>query len=83
MENEKRKGLNMTFIFETETTNGMMVVEYVMSSVTNTLKVVDMTIDGKFHRTSYMSPEGVSWLMGLLLDDYSDKVSEDVFNIYS
>jgi hypothetical protein len=83
MLNDKRKGLNMTFVFETETTNGAtMVVEYVMSSVTNTLKVVDMTIDGKFHRTSYMSPEGVSWLMNLLLDDYSEKVSEDVSNIY-
>ena len=60
-----------------------MVIEYIMSSVTNELKVVDMTVDGKYHRTSWMSPEGVSWLMDLLMDDYSDKVSEDVFNIYS
>ena len=45
-----------------------------MSSVTNTLKVVDMTIDGKYHRTNWMSPEGVEWLMGLLMDDYSEKV---------
>ena len=64
----------MTFILETETSTGStMVVEYVMSSVTNTLKVLDMTIDGKYHRTSWMSPEGVSWLMGLLGKDYSER----------
>jgi len=73
MLNDKRKGLNMTYVFEKDTTNGMMVVEYIMSSVTNTLKVVDMTINGKYHRTSYMSPEGVSWLMGLLNKDYSER----------
>ena len=76
----------MTFVLKTENSStkpGGIVVEYVMSSVTNELKVVDMTVDGKYHRTSWMSPEGVSWLMELLMDDYSDKVSEDVFNIYS
>ena len=74
----------MTFVLKTESSSGSdMVIEYIMSSVTNELKVVDMTVDGKYHRTSWMSPEGVSWLMELLMDDYSDKVSEDVFNIYS
>jgi len=63
----------MTFVFEKDTSNGMMVVEYIMSSVTNTLKVVDMTINGKYHRTSYMSPAGVSWLMDLLNKDYSER----------
>ena len=75
---------NMTFVLKTKSSSGSdMVIEYIMSSVTNELKVVDMTVDGKYHRTSWMSPEGVSWLMELLMDDYSDKVSEDVFNIYS
>ena len=65
----------MTYVLETETSTGSsMVVEYVMSSVTNTLKVLDMTIDVKNHRTNWMSPEGVEWLMGLLMDDYSEKV---------
>ena len=74
----------MTFVLKTESSSGSdMVVEYVMSSVTNELKVIDMTVDGKYHRTSWMSPEGVSWLMDLLVDDYSEKVSEDVFNIYN
>ena len=73
----------MTFVFEKDTSNGMMVVEYIMSSVTNTLKVVDMTINGKYHRTNWMSPEGVEWLMGLLMDDYSEKVSEDVLGLYA
>ena len=75
---------NMTFVLKTKSSSGSdMVIEYIMSSVTNELKVVDMTVDGKYHRTSWKSPEGVSWLMELLMDDYSDKVSEDVFNIYS
>ena len=74
----------MTFVLKTESSSGSdMVVEYVMSSVTNELKVIDMTVDGKYHRTSWMSPEGVSWLMGLLMDDYSDKVSEDVLGLYA
>ena len=74
----------MTFVLETETSTGSsMVVEYVMSSVTNTLKVIDMTIDGKYHRTNWLSPEGVEWLMGLLMDDYSEKVSEDVLGLYA
>ena len=64
---------NMTFVFEKDTSNGMMVVEYIMSSVTNALKVVDMTIDGKPHQTSWMSPDGVSWLMELLNTDYSER----------
>ena len=64
----------MTYVLETETSSGsIMVVEYVHSSVTKTLKVVDMTIDGKYHRTSWMSPKGVSWLMGLLSKDYSER----------
>ena len=63
----------MTFVFEKDTSNGMMVVEYIMSSVTNTLKVVDMTINGKPHQTSWMSPKGVSWLMELLNTDYSER----------
>ena len=64
---------NMTFVFEKDTSNGMMVVEYIMSSVTNTLKVVDMTINGKHHQTNWMSPDGVSWLMELLNTDYSER----------
>ena len=64
---------NMTFVFEKDTSNGMMVVEYIMSSVTNTLKVVDMTINGKHHQTNWMSPKGVSWLMELLNTDYSER----------
>ena len=64
---------NMTFVFEKDTSNGMMVVEYIMSSVTNTLKVVDMTINGKYHRTNWMSHEGRDWLMELLNKDYSER----------
>ena len=63
----------MTFVLETKSSSGSdMVIEYTMSSVTDTLKVIDMTVDGKYHRTSWMSPEGVSWLMGLLNKDYAE-----------
>ena len=68
----KERG-NMTFVFEKDTSNGMMVVEYIMSSVTNALKVVDMTINGKHHQINWMSHEGRDWLMELLNKDYSER----------
>ena len=73
----------MTFVFEKDTSNGMMVVEYIMSSVTNTLKVVDMTINGKHHQINWMSHEGRDWLMELLNKDYSEVMNCTSVNNHS
>ena len=50
----------MTYVFETTISGKDVVVEYTLSSVTHLLKVVDMTVDGKYHRLNWMSKEGQS-----------------------
>ena len=65
----------MTYVFETTIAGKAVVVEYVLSSVTDMLKVVDMTVDGKFHRLNWMSKEGQASLMEDLERDYLDNHS--------
>ena len=65
----------MTYVFETKIAGKAVVVEYVLSSVTDMLKVVDMTVDGKFHRLNWMSKEGQASLMEDLERDYLDNHS--------
>ena len=60
----------MTYVFETTIAGKAVVVEYVLSSVTDLIKVVDMTVDGKFHRLNWMSKEGQADLMDELEKDY-------------
>ena len=45
-------------------------VEYVLSSITNQIKVVDMWVDGKYHRLNWMSKEGQANLLDELENDY-------------
>ena len=65
----------MTYVFETTIADKAVVVEYVLSSVTDLIKVVDMTVDGKFHRLNWMSKEGHANLMDELERDYMDNHS--------
>jgi hypothetical protein len=65
----------MSFIYNWELSDGgTMVVEYCYSSVGKCLKVVELTLNGKYHRITWMSPEGREQLMGLLTEDYSSQV---------
>ena len=48
----------MTYVYEYNVGNDNVKVEYCFSSVTDAIKVVDMWVNGKFHRTNWMSPEG-------------------------
>jgi hypothetical protein len=65
----------MSFIYDWKVKNGdKVVVEYCFSVVSKCLKVVEMSVNGKFHRTTWMSPEGVKDLMDLLTIDYNSKV---------
>lgn len=66
----------MTYVFETTISGKDVVVEYTLSSVTHLLKVVDMTVDGKYHRLNWMSKEGQSNLMDMIERDYLDNHSE-------
>jgi hypothetical protein len=52
-------------------TNGSkMLIEYTYSSVMRVLKVVEMSVDGKFHRENWMSPEARAEMMSLLVEDF-------------
>ena len=48
----------------------IMSVEYTYSNVTKALVVVDMSIDGKFHRWNWMSYKGRAELMELIENDF-------------
>ena len=72
----------MTYVYTKRTYNGgvtdvptIIKVEYVLSSLTKLIKVVDMWVDGKFHRLNWMSKEGQADLMDELERDYLNNYS--------
>tara|TARA_R110002072_G_scaffold151248_1_gene300384 strand:+ start:380 stop:622 length:243 start_codon:yes stop_codon:yes gene_type:complete len=67
----------MTYVFEKEMKLALLKVEYVMSSVTNEIKIVDMYYDGKPTKSSYMSDENRLNLIDELERDYLDKMKSD------
>ena len=66
----------MTYVFEKEMKLAPLKVEYVMSSITNEIKIVDMYYAGKPTKSSYMSDENRLNLMDELERDYLDKEKE-------
>ena len=65
----------MTWVYDWKVKNGdKVLVEYCWSSVDNCNKVVEMSVNGKFHRINWMSSEGRAELMGLLQEDYDMNV---------
>ena len=66
----------MTLVFKKETSMGELVVEYVISSVTKGVKVVEMTLAGKYHRFNWMGKQGQLELMDDLENDYRDTMNE-------
>ena len=66
----------MTFVYEKEMKLATLKVEYVMSSVTNEIKIVDMYYGGEPTKSSYMSDETRLNLMDELERDYLDKEKE-------
>ena len=63
----------MTYIYKTMWSGSEIIAEYCYSSLDNCIKVVELTVDGKFHRTNWMGPNGKDKLMGELMSDY-DKI---------
>ena len=63
----------MTFVYKKEMKLATLKVEYVMSSVTNEIKIVDMWYAGKPSKSSYMSDESRLELIDELERDYLDK----------
>jgi len=70
----------MSYVFEKEMMLAPLKVEYVMSSITNEIKVVDMWYDGKPSKISYMLDERRLELMDELERDYLDKSKELMSN---
>ena len=66
----------MTYVYKKEMKLAPLEVEYVMSSVTNEIKIVDMYYGGEPTKSSYMSDENRLNLMDELERDYLDKEKE-------
>ena len=65
----------MSFVYNWNVSNGdKVVVEYCFSILDKCIKVVEMSVNGKFHRTTWMSEAGRSELMELLTEDYQNQV---------
>ena len=64
----------MTYVHEYECQNDTVTVEYCFSSVTDSIKVVDMWVNGKFHRVNWMSHEGREKLMTRLEQDLENRL---------
>ena len=66
----------MSYVYNWKLSDGgLMIVEYCYSSMDKVLKVVDMNLNGKYHRMNWMSHEGRNELMNLLNNDYANKVN--------
>jgi|TARA_R110000823_G_scaffold303232_1_gene424562 hypothetical protein len=63
----------MTYVFTKEMKLSTLKVEYVMSSITNEIKIVDMFYGGELTKSSYMSDENRLDLIDELERDYLDK----------
>jgi len=64
----------MTYVHEYNVNADNVKVEYCFSVVSNAIKVVEMWVNGKFHRTNWMSPEGKASLMERLENDMTDRM---------
>ena len=62
----------MTLTTTIEFTDGVYNIEYVMSSVTNELKIVEMTKNGKFHRMNWIKDDDVRLMILKTLEESYD-----------
>ena len=66
----------MTLTTTIEFTDAVYNIEYVMSSVTNTIKIVEMTKNGKFHRLNWIKDKTTKKNMETILGmDYKNKLA--------
>ena len=64
----------MTYVHEYVVGNDNVKVEYCFSAVSESIKVVDMWVNDKFHRVNWMSHEGRDKLMARLENDMEDRM---------
>ena len=74
----------MSYVYQWKVSNGdEVLVEYCWSSKDKCIKVVEMSVNGKFHRETWMSKEGRAEMMDLLAEDYKSKTTADASSILS
>ena len=64
----------MTYVHEYVVGNDNVKVEYCFSAVSESIKVVDMWVNDKFHRVNWMSHEGRDKLMARLEADMENRM---------
>ena len=64
----------MTYLYEYQVQGDTVKVEYCFSAVSDSIKVVDMWVNGKFHRVNWMAHEGRDKLMARLEDDMTTRM---------
>ena len=64
----------MTYLYEYQVQGDAVKVQYCFSAVSDSIKVVDMWVNGKFHRVNWMSHEGRDKLMARLEDDMTTRM---------
>ena len=64
----------MTYVYEYVVGNDNVKVEYCHSSVSDSIKVVEMWVNGKVHRVNWMSDAGRDKLMTALDKDMTDRM---------
>ena len=64
----------MTYLYEYTILDDNIKVEYTFSSVTDSIKVIDMWVDDKPHSVNWMSPEGRAKLMARLENDFTNRM---------
>jgi|TARA_R100001509_G_scaffold65758_2_gene36438 hypothetical protein len=72
----------MSFVYKWQVSNGdEVLVEYCWSTKDDCIKVVEMSVNGKFHRINWMSSEGRDELMSLLEEDYHNRTGVTMSSI--
>ena len=64
----------MTYLFEYTILDDNIKVEYTFSSVSDSIKVIDMWVDGKDHSVNWMGPEARAKLMARLENDFTNRM---------
>ena len=64
----------MTYLYEYKILDDTIRVEYALSSVTESIKVIDMWVDDKPHSVNWMGPEARAKLMARLEDDFTNRM---------
>ena len=64
----------MTYLYEYTILDDNIKVEYTFSSVSDSIKVIDMWVDDKPHSVNWMGPEARAKLMTRLEDDFTNRM---------